>query len=172
MIFFTADLHLSHRNIIKYCNRPFSSVEEMNNTIINNWNKKVNDNDTVYILGDLAFGRCNEELSVMKGEKILIIGDHDIDIDIRAGFRLQKFALLNAKFDGQYITLCHWCMRVWAKSHYNSWQLFGHSHGQLPSIGKSHDVGVDANNFSPLSLDEIIELMKNKPDNFNLIRRT
>jgi hypothetical protein len=68
------------------------------------------------------------------------------------------------------ITLCHWCMRVWPKSHYNSWHLYGHSHGKLPSEGKSHDVGVDNNNFYPLSLIEITKIMKYKPDNFNLVK--
>ena len=56
MDFFTADLHLGHKNIIKYCNRPFSSLKDMDETIINNWNSVVGKNDTVYALGDLVFG--------------------------------------------------------------------------------------------------------------------
>lgn len=62
-------------------------------------------------------------------------------------------------------------MKVWVRSHYNSFQLYGHSHGNLPTEGKQYDVGVDNNNFFPVSLDKIIEIMRKKPCNFNLIRR-
>ena len=55
MIYFTADLHLGHKSIIQYCNRPFSSLEEMDNTLIDNWNKVVNNSDGVYLLGDFAW---------------------------------------------------------------------------------------------------------------------
>jgi calcineurin-like phosphoesterase family protein len=60
-------------------------------------------------------------------------------------------------------------MKVWAKSHYNSWQLFGHSHGKLEGVGKQMDIGVDTHNFYPYSLDEIRTIMKTKPDNSNLL---
>lgn len=56
MIYLISDLHLDHKNIIKYCNRPFSSVEEMNGAIIDNWNEVVKESDFVYLVGDLAFG--------------------------------------------------------------------------------------------------------------------
>ena len=55
MIFFTSDLHLGHENCIRLCNRPFSSIEEMDETLIENWNRKVTGKDTVYILGDLIY---------------------------------------------------------------------------------------------------------------------
>ena len=58
-------------------------------------------------------------------------------------------------------------MRVWPKSQYNSWQLYAHSHGNLDPIGKSWDVGVDVNNYEPLSFDEIESIMKKRPNNFN-----
>ncbi|KKL95432.1 hypothetical protein LCGC14_1854620, partial [marine sediment metagenome] len=69
----------------------------------------------------------------------------------------------------QPITLCHYAMRVWDKSHFNSWQLYGHSHGTLNGIGKQYDVGVDANNFLPVSFANLTELMEAKKDNFNYI---
>ena len=56
-VFFIGDLHLDHANIIKYCSRPFSSVEEMNNTMINNWNNSIKKDDVVFFLGDMALGR-------------------------------------------------------------------------------------------------------------------
>ncbi len=76
--------------------------------------------------------------------------------------------LLNTIIDGQRITMCHYCMRVWHLSHYNSWHVFGHSHGRLEAIGKSFDVGVDCNNFKPISWEELKIIMNKRPDNFNL----
>ena len=61
-------------------------------------------------------------------------------------------------------------MRVWHKSHFNSWQLYGHSHGSLEPIGKQLDVGVDTNRFKPISFDQIKNLMNSKPNNFNYIQ--
>ena len=62
-------------------------------------------------------------------------------------------------------------MRVWPRSHYNSWMLYGHSHGMLDPIGKQHDVGVDNNEFYPVSLEQIREIMMGRPDNPNFIAR-
>ena len=82
--FYISDTHFGHFNIIKHCNRPFETVEQMDNTIIQNWNKVVSDKDTVYILGDLAFSKRIKEpaeyLQQLKGRKIIIVGNHDYDI--------------------------------------------------------------------------------------------
>ena len=59
MIYFTADTHFDHANIIRFCNRPFATVEEMNETLIANWNRKVHGNDTVYILGYKFYNRVH-----------------------------------------------------------------------------------------------------------------
>ena len=80
MIFYTSDLHLGHANIIRHCNRPFASVEDMDEALIGNWNAKVTDGDTVHILGDLMFrNSCPSEeyLSRLKGKKHLVVGNHD-----------------------------------------------------------------------------------------------
>lgn len=174
MKFFTADLHLNHKNIIKYCNRPFNSVHDMNDAIINNWNQKVTANDEVYILGDCSFSNSRYLLNSLNGIKHLVIGDHDSDVLNQASNCFRKIEpLMNLHFDYNgkdiSITLCHWCMRVWRKSHFNSWHLYGHSHGKLSPIGKSWDIGVDCNNFTPLSLEDVIKIMENQPDNSNFI---
>ena len=62
-------------------------------------------------------------------------------------------------------------MKTWAKSHYNSWQLFGHSHGELKGVGKQMDIGVDTHNFYPYSFNEIKRIMSKKEDNFNLVKK-
>ena len=170
--FFTADQHFSHANIIKYCNRPFCDVAEMNKELIANWNSCVQPNDEVFVLGDFVFGGSFESIVFrLNGQIGLILGDHDRparEID-RKVFILGK--LYEFKAGSVSITLCHYALRTWPKSHYNSWSLYGHSHGRLVPEGKSLDVGVDVNSrFVPYSLAEIEKIMEGRPDNFNLVR--
>jgi calcineurin-like phosphoesterase family protein len=174
MIWFSADFHLSHKNIIKYCNRPFRDVEEMDSTIIENLKSKLKSNDILYYLGDLTFHETTalEFFEVFKDIKIhYIIGNHDNKkvLDIVQKYCESMSLLKEITIAGQDITLCHYAMRVWNNSHFNSWQLYGHSHATLEPVGKQYDVGVDNNNFFPVSFDEIVEIMKNRPNNFNLI---
>lgn len=80
MKFFTiADLHLGHEAIITYCDRPFSSVEEMNEALVRNWNNTVGKNDVVFVCGDVALKKsiCKEMIPRLNGRKILIMGNHD-----------------------------------------------------------------------------------------------
>jgi len=175
MIFFTADQHFNHLNskgagIIQYQNRPFSDINEMNETLITNWNRRITSSDLVYILGDFCFRNSDQFLKRLNGKKILIKGDHDQDpLRFKDQFvKIEKMEKITEK--GQTITLCHYCMRVWPKSHWNSWHLFAHSHGRLEPIGKSWDVGVDNNHFEVLSFDEIKLIMDTRPDNFNLVK--
>ena len=170
MIWLTSDLHLNHAKIIKYCDRPFKDVNIMNETIIENWNYLVKEDDLIYILGDFCFGDARPLLDKLNGIKVLIEGSHDSSaMSCRNKFKFTT-PLLNIVIDKQPITLCHYAMRVWHRSHYNSYHSYGHSHGTLPSIGKSMDVGVDTNNFKPYSWEDIKEIIKNKPDNPNLVK--
>jgi calcineurin-like phosphoesterase family protein len=163
-IFFTADLHLNHANIIKYCNRPFKTVQEMNQTIINRWNEVVTDEDQVYLLGDFGFGPphlMNRLLSCLKGQIFLIWGNHDrvwsqnCDRFVWQGV----YKKIDVPWNGrsQTVVLMHYAMRVWEKNHYNSWQLYGHSHGTLPVLPGclQMDVGVDPNDFRPVALEQV-----------------
>jgi len=78
--FYTADLHVGHRNIIDYCSRPFVDVDEMNIALVERWNDTVAHGDTVYILGDLALGNLDDSLAMvgmMHGRKVLVWGNHD-----------------------------------------------------------------------------------------------
>jgi calcineurin-like phosphoesterase family protein len=180
MFLFTADNHFCHKNIIKYCFRPFDNVKDMNDAMINNWNKAVKKTDTVFVVGDFIlsnnFNEVKSILDSLNGDIILIKGDHDYsstDIYPNRFIKIEdifSLNLSNAPPDPLYVTLCHFAMRVWPKSHYNSWHLFGHSHGHLPALGKSYDVGVDCNHFTPVPLEQIVEVMKKKEDNFNLIK--
>ncbi|MFX1258719.1 MAG: metallophosphoesterase [Promethearchaeota archaeon] len=176
MIWFTADFHLSHKNIIKYCNRPFDGVEEMNNVILRNLKNMVKPGDTLYFLGDLTFDSEVARIFFEKFKKIqihFIIGNHDSQkvIKLATDFCASVSQIKDIKIEGQAITLCHYAMRVWNRSHFNSWQLYGHSHGRVEPIGKQYDVGVDNNNFLPVSFDMLVKTMKSRPNNFNYIPR-
>lgn len=168
-MFFTADTHFSHGNIIKYCNRPFSSVEEMDETIIRLWNQKVGQHDTVYHLGDFMMCRGYDAESRMKrlasrlnGEIHLIVGNHDdphVCYQSGAFKSVRDYRKIN--WQKQKIILFHYSMRVWDCSHHGAWQLYGHSHGTLPDIGGlTFDVGVDSWGYAPLHYEEIrIEML-------------
>lgn len=178
-VWFTADCHFNHANIIKYCDRPFRDETEMNTTIIERWNEYIKVNDIIFILGDFGFIRPAEALAKyligLNGEKHLIMGNHDYQVGLRPNKELPTYlfkstrdyrdiTVIDDEIDGGYqrIFLCHYPMFSWAGSHKNSWHLFGHIHSksndyplfpgqQLCSI----DVGMDANNFYPISYQDV-----------------
>ena len=93
MNYFTSDLHLGHRNIIRLCNRPFATIEEMDETLIRNWNAKVTNGDTVYILGDLLFRNeksAEEYLKQLKGKKHLITAAFEHHAILHSAKALEK----------------------------------------------------------------------------------
>ena len=171
-MFFISDTHFGHKNIIKYSNRPFGSVEEMNRALIENWNKVVGPKDEVWHLGDFAFMKYDDFKNVVRqlhGVKRLILGNHDKNIIhnrnnlLNSGLfaSIQNYAEIYA--GGQMIVLFHYGQRVWNKSHHGSIMLYGHSHGSLPPFGKSVDVGVDCKEitaeYRPVSIDEVLAYM-------------
>jgi calcineurin-like phosphoesterase family protein len=169
-IFFTADTHFNHANIIPFCKRPFSTVDEMNAALIERWNRKVGAGDLVYHLGDFAWGDWEPILEQLNGDIILIRGGHDKKSARKFTSRFLHVAdLLDIVVEGYAVVLCHYCLRVWNKSHYDSWHLFGHSHGQLPAFGKSLDVGVDGHDFTPWSWEEVKDYMAGRPHNENFV---
>ncbi|MHA1149239.1 MAG: metallophosphoesterase family protein [Promethearchaeota archaeon] len=174
MIWFTADFHLSHANTIKHCHRPFKDVEIMDKTILDNLRASVKPNDVLYFLGDLTF---REEIALQFFELFKDIEIHYItsNHDYKRVIKIAKehcssvSEIKDIKIEGQSITLCHYAMRVWNKSHFNAWLLYGYSHGTLTPIGKKHDVGVDSNNLSPLSFEKLKQIMDQKDSNANFI---
>jgi calcineurin-like phosphoesterase family protein len=181
MYFFTADEHYGHggktghEGIIKYCNRPFEDVKVMDEAIIENSNNVVKKGDIVIHAGDFCWFKkyyvkdssdcVAAYVDQLNGTHIFLKGSHD-----RWMPRNKSIQIWEATIEKQYIVVCHYAMRTWARSHYNSWQLYGHSHGRLEPIGKQWDIGVDNNNFFPVSFDQIKGIMEERPDNQNLIR--
>lgn len=149
----------------------------MNEQLIRNWNNCVAPTDTVYSLGDFAFGkigRIKEILSRLNGIIIMITGNHDEEIIkhkdslIVDGFVHEIVPYKEIRIDGNFICLFHYGGRVWNRAHRGAWQLYGHSHGGLPPYGKSVDVGVDAPfvlgtaPYRPLSYNEIKAFMETR----------
>lgn len=157
MIYFTADTHFNHTNIIQYCKRPFNSVEEMDDTILDNINKNILPDDTLYHLGDFCFHSSikNYRDRINCKNIHLILGNHDFLKSHENKLFITVSSLKEIKIGPQPITLSHYAMRVWNRSHYGAWNLFGHSHGTLPSIKNSFDVGVDCWKFCPLSIYQV-----------------
>jgi len=179
--FFTADLHLYHNNIIKYCNRPFANTESMKQTIIKNWNSVVSEEDEIYILGDIGVWHGPEVEKVLptirnelKGKKHLVLGNHDnfnvqecLVVFESVNTRLTKtFQIEDRK---QTVVLDHFPMVDWDGKFHGSWQLFGHIHSLNNKSYCSkylcpaqYDVGVDNNNFTPVSLEDIDIIITNQ----------
>lgn len=169
MYFFTADEHYNHVNILSFMNRPFKSVKEMNEELVKRNNEIVTKNDFVIHAGDFMWQGTGEFLRNLHksliGNHIYLRGSHD------HWMNGSYHEIWEKTIESIHIVVCHYAMRTWGRSHWNSWQLHGHSHGKLEPIGKQYDVGVDTNNFYPVSFEQIKEIMKNKQNNFDLIKR-
>lgn len=167
-IWFTSDTHFGHKNINKYSSRPFSTVEEMDEALLENINARVRHDDTLYHLGDFAFGNGHLYRDAIKCRNIVLVyGNHDKEIrrDIRLRNRFKVATdYLEDTIRNQFMVLCHYSFRVWNRSHHGSWHLYGHSHGSLPDDPNSlsFDVGVDCWNYRPLHFDEVREIIGRK----------
>ena len=178
-LFWTSDTHFSHKNIMQYCDRPFSSIEEMNEKLISNWNSVVDSDATVFHLGDFAFGTISqweEVRSQLNGEIHLILGNHDFHNYTNYRERLEKmFASVTMQqvieVGKHKIWMNHYPFLTFAgiyREKNPSYQFFGHVHLKLQSRGADtsrldyalptqYDVGVDLNNFTPVPFSVIHE---------------
>ena len=182
-IFFTSDTHFCHANIIKLCGRPFNDVHEMNETLIDNWNKTVGPNDIVYHLGDFCFAGSaawHSLLGQLNGRIHLIVGNHD-EKNLRQGYeKLFESIVPQARLfiEGYNVYLNHYPFMCYPGYKPYTIQLFGHIHsshnkfdGLDAAIAKKslqpsqYDVGVDWNNFTPISWREVIEKIKYQKEN-------
>lgn len=161
MIYFTADLHFGHANIIEYCNRPFYSVEDMDATLIENWNWAVTPLDTIYVVGDFTMKNKDfaaKILDQLNGYKVLIRGNHD-----RASVANLFFAALSKDLfiedGGQVLYLRHRPDQIPITGK-RSIFLHGHTHGTIPDSPTLIDVGVDSWDFKPVSLEKILDKIK------------
>lgn len=169
-IFFTADAHFNHKKCQElFRNRCFASLEEMNETIIENWNAKIGKNDLVYHLGDVELGSSTGARTILdrlNGQIYLVRGNHENVAEHK--LCRNRFIWIKdyhrLKIGDQKIYMCHYSFRVWNCMHHGSWNLYGHSRGSLyddPGL-KSCDVGVDCWDFSPVSYEQLEQKMATK----------
>ena len=189
MIYFTSDQHFWHSNVIKYCNRPYQDVEEMNEALIAKWNSIVKPEDTVYCLGDfsMAFRPVEVITPRLMGKKLLIPGNHDWCHDYNKKGRSPEN---NAKWRQKYtengweiipqqttidlgdnivVNACHHPYKFvetyddkyakWRPTNDGKWLLCGHVHEKWKIWDKQINVGVDVWNFEPVSVNEIKKII-------------
>lgn len=169
MFFFIADTHFGHKNILKLCGRPFGTAEEMDETIVQNWNRRVSGGDTVCVVGDLFFG-CGDPEAILRrlhGKKRLIVGNHDGSwmgrVDC-ARYFVSVDDLLQISDGRRLLTLCHYPLLTW-KHETRSYMIHGHTHANTDMdfwpLVRARDnllnAGVDLNGFMPVTFEELLE---------------
>ena len=177
-IYFTADTHFGHSNILRYTNRPFRSVTEMNAALCENWVAHVRERDHIYHLGDVLMphdfqetARLLEVLRKLPGRKFLIPGNHDhkylsllgwVFDEILPPIHELKVQTLDKKRTYSLV-LAHYPLTAWNKSHHGALQLYGHVHGRFLGNQQQTDVGVDVWNYAPVTLDQILARLATLP---------
>lgn len=177
-IMYISDLHFSHEACLRFDNRPWTDVNKMNEDIIEKWNNKVDNEDTVYILGDIAMKFGEDTLNIIKrlnGRKILIKGNHDrISPQIAREFNGKVYDYLEIKDNNRNVVLCHYPIPCFNKHHYGGFHLFGHVHlsheynfiesmkrdfEEIDVLCNMYNVGImiPYMDYTPKTLNEIIE---------------
>lgn len=173
MIYFTSDTHFCHASIITLCNRPFKDYNEMQRSLIRNWNAVVGKQDDIYILGDFIHKgdgeAANQLLKKLNGKKYLILGNHDkyvddIHFDPGAFEWIRDYYVLNYK--KRKFILFHYPILEWAGFYGDAIHLYGHVHNgskdetqqeRLKILGThAFNVGTDVNFYTPVCIETIL----------------
>ncbi|MCL2864833.1 MAG: metallophosphoesterase [Lachnospiraceae bacterium] len=167
--YFIADPHFGHKNVINLSRRPFEDIDQMDKAIIQNWNARVTDEDTVYILGDFIYKSKNSPqgyLNQLLGKKHLIIGNHDSkwmkQLDLEQFFEsVSHYKEITE--DEKWLILCHYPMLEWNGYFRGSFMIHGHVHNNDVAGGDAYkdmphllNAGVDVNHFMPVTFEELI----------------
>ncbi|MEM9812035.1 MAG: metallophosphoesterase family protein [Pseudomonadota bacterium] len=164
-VFFTADTHFGHGKLCR--GRPFADAAEMDRVMIARWNARVGPEDHVYHLGDFHWSNKPAEiartLAQLNGTKTLIWGNHDhTRTRMQEGWH-EVVQIKEIEREGRRIVLCHYPMLEWPGAWRGALHFFGHVHGQVPPLDRRCDVGVDAWDFRPVTLEEILARMAEAP---------
>jgi calcineurin-like phosphoesterase family protein len=159
-VFFTSDHHFGHGGALGFYRRPFDTVAAMDQAMIERWNAAVGPVDEVWHLGDFAIRQLPERVAALRralnGRKHLVAGNND-DPAVTAcdGWAsVQPYAEIDV--EGMKLVLCHYPFRTWRNMGKAWLNLHGHSHGRLKPLPRQFDVGVDARDFRPVRLDELV----------------
>lgn len=189
-VFFTSDLHIGHENVIRFDNRNFANVEEMNSELVRRWNAKVKPGDIVYVLGDFIWKLQDDQvhklLKKLNGQIILIKGNHDRFIknaktkSMLAGIKdMDDINVVLKDGSSRRVVVSHYFMPFYVGARYNGIHLYGHFHNSkehddaleviqfLRNKGyhiEAYNVGCMHWNYEPVTLDEILE----NADKFNI----
>lgn len=186
--FYTSDLHIGHRNIIKYCNRPFADVDEMNTALVDRWNDAVSDDDTVYVLGDFALGDFTQSLevgSLLQGRKVLVVGNHDRCFHVspgkrermeqryidEAGFAEIRHGTTTLQLGEHSVLASHFPYKDEGDSRYvelrpkaygRTWLLHGHVHDRwkVRAADRMVNVGVDVWDYAPIAEETLVAIIE------------
>lgn len=173
-IFFISDTHFWHKNVIKFDNRPFESIEEMNEVLISNWNSVVKKDSIVFFLGDFAFAgitKTKEIADRLNGTIHVITGNHD---DYKLLVKTDRFATIEGykeiRIEDTLICMSHYPMIVWNSHHRGSIHIHGHCHGGLTvsDFGKDYykrkvlDVGCNNINYTPISYLDVYKTISDR----------
>jgi calcineurin-like phosphoesterase family protein len=159
-VFFTADTHFGHGGALGLYRRPFAGVAAMDAALLENWNTTVAPDDDIWHLGDVALGRTAAQMAALldrlNGRKHLVTGNNDsaATTSLPGWASVQPYAEIEQ--DGRLLVLCHYAFRTWNGQRRGAVNLHGHSHGRLAPLPRQFDVGVDARDFRPVTLSQLL----------------
>lgn len=166
--YISSDIHLFHKNILKFYpkSRPFSSLDEMHERFIENWNNTITEDDVTYLLGDISFGKPDETVDILNklnGKIRLVIGNHDSDRLLNCPNFCSRFEWIKMyneeRLFGKDVIMFHFPILHWNRKYHQSIHLHGHTHSTnpFPLTTLSYDVGIDASsNFTPNHLSTLL----------------
>lgn len=162
-LYFIGDIHDMHTKCIEFDERPFDNVEDMHQIMVDNWNKTVLKDDTVIIVGDLAFNLKDAEqfLKETNGYKYLVLGNHDKWYKgvLRCENVLGACDIINVHTDKETIVCCHYPLESWEKMHYGSIHVHGHLHKNDKVLEKKnrYNCGCMIWEYTPVKIQDMID---------------
>lgn len=165
MIYFTGCTHFGHKNCLKFDNRPFSDIEQHDDALINNFNRIVTNEDTIYFLGDFCWQQTFENyqrlFNRLNGKKFFILGNHDNKQQLlrckKEGLLVDVFETKTIQINNDRIFLSHYPHREWAGYYKGAYHLYSHVHGSLEDYKQSTDVSCMLWEYEPVSWKELKE---------------
>jgi calcineurin-like phosphoesterase family protein len=158
-VYFTSDTHFNDPRVLRIDKRPFPDLASHDEALIGYWNSVVSAQDMVWHLGDFARGDDAFKQAILEqlhGHKHLIIGNNDDAGTIEAPQWASVGHYTELHQQGMHLILCHYAFRTWNKMGNKSVNLHGHSHGKLSHQTRQYDVGVDAWDYHPISLERLL----------------